>query len=110
MGIYADLAAKDRPEHPWWHPLAEPPPKEKRAKRAKAPNKVQTLIFVKKDFNKSGARKWAKSHGFKSSGVDETATSYRIRQRDPSEFVRGSLKRMQVMKGVKAIFGRLKKG
>jgi len=112
LGFYSSLLTKDRPEHPWWHPLAEPPktPSGKKPKNRKVPTKIQTLIFSRTSFNKSQARAWAKSHGFKSSKVDETATSYRIRQRDPSAFRPGSMRTIKITTGVKAVVGHLKDG
>jgi len=47
---------------------------------------VQTLIFNKDKFSRKSAVKWAKSHGFKASKVDEKENTFRIRQRDPGEF------------------------
>lgn len=50
---------------------------------------VQTLVFPKKkDWTADSAKKWAKDHGFKASKVDETNTSFRLRQREPGEFRR----------------------
>jgi HK97 family phage prohead protease len=50
---------------------------------------VQTLIFPKDHWDSAGACKaWARDHDFKAGAVDETEDSYRIRQRDPGDFVR----------------------
>jgi hypothetical protein len=50
---------------------------------------IQTLIFPKAHWDSAdGAVKWAKDHGFKSSKVDETNVSYRLRQKDPDDFQR----------------------
>jgi hypothetical protein len=42
---------------------------------------VQTLIFPKTHFARVAALAWARSHGYKTDTVNETGTSYRIRQR-----------------------------
>lgn len=58
-----------------------------------AATEVQTLIFPKKHWeNADEAKKWAKDHGFKSSKVDETGSSYRFRQKDPSLFDENSFR------------------
>jgi hypothetical protein len=69
---------------------------------------VQTLIFDKAVFTRSEAVKWARSHGFKSNKVDTTKTSYRLRQRNPGDFQRGSFRTISLRRGVKAVIGRLK--
>lgn len=48
--------------------------------------RVQTLIFDKEKFSRESAVKWAESHGFKASKVDEKENTFRLRQRDPDEF------------------------
>jgi ClpP class serine protease len=72
---------------------------------------VQTLIFDKKVFpTAASAQKWARDHGFKDGGnpgVDETETSWRIRQRDPGDFVR--FRTITLTRGVKAVVGPLKR-
>jgi uncharacterized protein len=50
---------------------------------------VQTLIFPKAHWDSAAdCKAWAKEHDFKSGDVDETEDSYRLRQRDPGDFVR----------------------
>jgi Escherichia/Staphylococcus phage prohead protease len=50
---------------------------------------IQTLIFPKAHWDSAAdCKKWASDHDFKAGGVDETEDSYRIRQRDPGDFVR----------------------
>lgn len=44
---------------------------------------VQTLIFPKADFTEAAATAWAKKHGYATDKVDETKSSYRIRQKQP---------------------------
>jgi len=44
---------------------------------------VQTLIFPKGKFERAAAVEWAKKHGYKVDKVDETGSSWRIRQKLP---------------------------
>lgn len=65
---------------------------------------VQTLIFAKDKFpTASAARKWAKDHGFRTDKVDETENSFRLRQRNPGDFVR--LRTITLTSGVQAVVG-----
>jgi len=85
------------------------PPDQPSLKQA---TEVQTLIFDKDKFSRSEAVKWAKDHDFKvekNPGVDETETSFRIRQRDPDAFKPGSFRTISLAPGVKAVIGRPKK-
>jgi hypothetical protein len=66
---------------------------------------VQTLIFEKAAFNKTSAKRWAKDQGFKSSKVDETKESYRLRQEDPRRFTKGGFRTIEMAGGVKAVIG-----
>ena len=84
--------------------------------RAKKPSKppmvIQTLIFEKADgWTEAKAVKWAKDHDYET-GVDETSTSFRLRQRDPGDFAASSLKTVELPNsgGVKAIMGHVKEG
>lgn len=50
---------------------------------------VQSLIFPKGKWRSEAAvKKWAKDHDFHSGKVDETEQSWRLRQREPGDFVR----------------------
>jgi HK97 family phage prohead protease len=69
---------------------------------------IQSLIFVKEMFTKEEAIKWAKDHGFKFEGVDETEDSYRIRQENPEDFKPNSFRTIDITKGVQAVIGKLK--
>ena len=70
---------------------------------------VQTLILSKDRFGTAGeAKRWVRTHKFKAKKIDETESSYRFRQRDPSEFRRGSFRTIEIAEGVKAVIGRLK--
>lgn len=79
---------------------------------------IQTLIFDKKTFpTKGSVRVWVKAHGFQilqsdvtKPGIDETKTSYRVRQRPPGDFIPGSFRTITLTEGVKAVVGRLKPG
>jgi ATP-dependent protease ClpP protease subunit len=75
---------------------------------AKKPTTVQTLIFDKEVFKSADSVKpWCKKHDFKT-GIDETDDSYRVRQRDPGDFDKGSFRTITFTKGVKAVVGHLK--
>ncbi len=54
---------------------------------------IQTLIFPKSHWKSvADVKKWAKDHGFHTRKVDETGNSWRLRQRDPGEFIAGSFR------------------
>lgn len=76
----------------------------KLTRRIKA-TEIQTLIFSKEKFNREQAVKWAKDHDFKSDSVDETSTSFRLRQKEPSDFQDGSFRTIDITDGVKAVIG-----
>lgn len=78
------------------------------ASKPRGGTKVQSLVFDKKTFTRARAVKWAKTHDFKSGDVDETETSYRLRQRDPRRFVAGSFRTVKLASGVSAVIGKLK--
>jgi len=70
---------------------------------------VQTLIFDKKVFpTRQSATRWAREHDFRADKVDETENSWRLRQRDPGDFVR--FRTIQMTRGVQAVIGPLKTG
>lgn len=70
---------------------------------------TQSLIFSKERFKTADAAKaGAKDHGFKSHAVDETEDSFRLRQREPSDFAEGSLRTITLTDGVQAVQGHLK--
>lgn len=79
---------------------------------------IQTLIFDKRVFTtEAQVRRWVREHGFSimkttpvlKPGIDETSTSWRVRQRNPGDFVRGSFRTITITEGVKAVVGTLKK-
>lgn len=72
---------------------------------------VQTLIFSKEIFDTAEqAKRWAEEHDFKSDKVDETETSFRLRQIDPDQFQEGSFRTIDITDGIKAVIGVLKAG
>lgn len=59
------------------------------APRAAQAFEIQTLIFPKDKWDSAAdARAWARDHDFSAGSVDETSTSFRLRQRDPDDFTR----------------------
>jgi len=70
---------------------------------------VQTLIFPKEKFTKAQALAFAKTNDFKSSKVDTTDTSFRLRQQEPDQFVRLRTISLPESGGVKAVVGPVKK-
>jgi hypothetical protein len=79
------------------------------ANEKKNPMVVQTLILSKDKFSSSKvARKWVKDHGFKSSKIDETSTSYRFRQIGPGSFDKNTFRTISITEGVKAVVGKKK--
>ena len=70
---------------------------------------TQTLILSKSRFKtSSAARAWLERNGFAHSKIDETETSFRFRQREPGDFKPGSMRTIQLTKGVSAVIGRAK--
>lgn len=83
-----------------------------RAPRCTVGLEVQTLIFRKENFPRADrARSWARYHGFKVAKVDETEVSFRLRQREPSDFVPGSFRTIDMgSSGVRGVVGCPKRG
>lgn len=67
--------------------------------------KVQALLFDKRRFSPEQAKKWAKDHGFRSSGLEssEAGNNHRIRQLDPGSFKR--MRTKQLAPGITAVMG-----
>ena len=62
---------------------------------------IQSIRFAKSKFTRTEAVSWAKSHGFKSSDVEETPNQYRLRQFPPTNCLRsGGIK--EISDGVQA--------
>jgi len=74
-------------------------------KRCPVGTEVQTLIFDNQDFDEKEAVSWAKKGGFSASKVDETGTSFRIRQHLPTRYKKGSFRTITLSDGVKAVIG-----
>jgi N-acetylglutamate synthase-like GNAT family acetyltransferase len=64
---------------------------------------VQSLLFSKDEFSMEDAKEWAKSHGYKYDYVDEKENTFRIRQENPSKFVKDIFRTIEFKKGLKAI-------
>lgn len=65
---------------------------------------IQTLIFDKDSFDAEKAKKWAEDHKFKSAKVDETGSSFRLRQLNPGRFK--TMRTITLTDGVKAVVGK----
>lgn len=75
------------------------------------PTTIQTVILSKERFEtKEDANNWIREHDFiiKVGAPDETEDSWRYRQREPSLFVDGSFRTIEITDGVKAVVGHLK--
>ncbi len=69
---------------------------------------VQTLIFTKGYFEPWDVFSWLSEHGFRSDAVQETKSSYRARQYDPSDFDPAGFRTISMGKGkslVRAVVG-----
>jgi hypothetical protein len=82
---------------------------EEIAKRCETGMQIQTLLFPKINFTKNQAKNWAKEHEFKFGKVDETKKFYRLRQIDPSEFLKKPYGTKIWKNGIKAVFACPKK-
>lgn len=78
------------------------------AAAGRSPTTVQTLIMSKTRFKtKAEAKTWAQEHGFKNDDVRETSQSWRLRQKQPSEFNQTSFRILAMTRGVQAVVGRV---
>lgn len=64
---------------------------------------IQSLIFSKKEFSESDAKRWAKGHGFIAPKTDITENSIRIRQLSPSKIKSGDCRTIPLGSDVKAV-------
>ena len=65
---------------------------------------IQTLIFAHEAFkNEDYVKAWAREHDFKYGQVDETETSWRIRQQEPENFLRDSFRTITITDGISAV-------
>ncbi len=77
--------------------------------KQRPPTTTQSLIFEKEKFKTAAdATKWARDHDFKADKVDETETSFRLRQHPPADFVSTSFRTIELAPGVSAVIGRLR--
>jgi len=73
-------------------------------------DRVLQTVVISKDIapNRSAAIAEAKKFQAKIGKIDETSTSFRFRQRPPSDFVSGSFRTFKPKEGVAMVFGQLK--
>lgn len=71
------------------------------------PTTVQTLILHKDHFTLDQAEDWVEDHGYKLETCEETADTYRFRQRLPKKFWPGSFRTITFGDGVAAVIGKL---
>ena len=77
--------------------------------------KLQTLIFDNKFYtNKRKVKDWVLRNDFKldkrkKDPVDKFANTYRVRQRNPDWFQKKTFRTKQLSKGIKGVYGYLKK-
>jgi hypothetical protein len=75
---------------------------------ARKPMVLQSLVFKKTAIPKRVAVAWAKARGYRSA-VDEKKNTFRLRQREPSEFDRRSFRTKKFLGGdVQGVLGHLK--
>lgn len=73
---------------------------------------IQTIIFDRKKWSVSKAKKWLVDHGKKNGSPDSTTKYHRFRQSDPSNFVKSSFRTINFGKsslGIMAVIGMRKK-
>ena len=86
-----------------WRPRARARGDSRKGHRP--PSEIQSLLFSKSHFAEREAQEWAKSHGFPSTKVHETATLHRMRVRPPGGFYPGELRIIQLTDGLRAVVG-----
>jgi hypothetical protein len=64
---------------------------------------IQSIVFYKDKWTLPASRKWLEVNGFKTAKVDETATLWRWRQRDPDDF--SDYRMGQKIKGIRFVWG-----
>jgi len=73
------------------------------------PSEVQMLVFSKDKFKAPDeAKAWARERGFKIGDVEDAGSTMRMKQKETTEFIDGSLKPMDIDAGVQAVIGRKK--
>jgi hypothetical protein len=69
---------------------------------------IQSLIFARTRFkDAASAKKWLKDNGFDDNGLDETSTSYRARQFDPTYFEAATFRTIPITDGVSGVYGQI---
>lgn len=66
---------------------------------------VQTLLFDRDKFTRAEAIAWARRNGYVAHKIDTTANKYRLRQKAPSHFTRGSFRTIMLSDRVEAVIG-----
>ena len=66
---------------------------------------MQTLLLDRRSFSRAEAISWARRNGYAAHKVDTTANKYRLRQRPPSHFTRGSFRTISLSDRVQAVIG-----
>jgi hypothetical protein len=67
--------------------------------------KVQSVLMPRAAFTPSAARRWLRSHGYRTA-LDCTANYCRARQLSPRAFCRGTLRTITFGRGIKAVVGK----
>lgn len=81
----------------------------KPSKKLKDTTEIQTLIFSKDRFESAAqAKEWAEEHDFKTTKVDETGQSFRLRQHVPGLYGPRSFRTITLTDGVKGVVARKK--
>ena len=73
--------------------------------------KVQSLLFSRDEWDVRAAKEWAKEHGYRYGSVDEKTNTLRLRQHDPSDFKRGTMRTIEFGSGygIKAVVAKPKR-
>lgn len=68
---------------------------------------IQTLLFDARRWAPTDAQRWALKHGFKASQIDQPAEYLRIRQHDPSQYMKDRMRTIALSEkdGIKAVVG-----
>jgi len=75
-------------------------------KKERNETKVQELIFRKPQYSGETAVKWAKDNKYIADKTRESDMSFRIQQTDVGNFVKHSLKVVNIGEGVDAVIGK----
>ena len=64
---------------------------------------IQSLLLARPQWTLTGAKRWAKKHGYRYGQADVTAAYIRLRQASPSKFMR--LRTIEFAPSIKAVVG-----